>query len=74
MEIKINNDGNLEIKRAGEWVKQECPKQVKCCGHHCPMFCEPEYRSPDHKSYNRKYLRLCGVMLIGTITDERGGK
>lgn len=75
MEIKIDKQGNLWIKRGGEWKKQYCPSTYDQpeCGDWCPLFGEPF--SLDEKiagDKNQSTLPLCQIELIGKITDERG--
>ncbi len=67
MKIKINDDGYLEIERAGKFKEQYCPSGGKC-GDGCALFEELE------KEDDCIILRLCKkVYLIKQkdFTDER---
>jgi hypothetical protein len=71
MEIKINVDGMLFIKRAGKWKKQCCSKHLgNPCGDWCPLFGEPDYEVGVQQP-NR--LDLCESILFSEkqIIDER---
>lgn len=76
MDIKLDDDGKLHIRRAGEWKRQECPFQEYsiACGDWCPLFSEPVFReadTPEREPVNQ--LWLCqDKLLTGAITDERG--
>ncbi len=78
MEIKIDKDGFLEIKRAGKFKLQYCPHMdfgdgegTAPCSDSCPLFGEPDtYKDEDGKM---DMLKICnGRYLTGKITDERG--
>lgn len=78
MEIKINKDGFLEIKRAGKLKLQYCPHMdfgdgegTAPCSDSCPLFGEPEdYQNKDGNMGHM--LRLCHMrILFGAIIDER---
>jgi hypothetical protein len=71
MKIAINKMGNLEIDRAGKWVRQKCMRAFEdsWCGDHCPLFGEPELNDVS-KGYDT--VVLCERTLCGTIEDMRG--
>ena len=80
MEIKINRDGCLEIKRGKEYKKATCPFDVPDditarCGDWCALFGEPEPKNPnivDENESNMAYLELCHTTLYASaIIDER---
>ena len=55
MDVKIDKDGKLLIKRKTAFVNQVCPfNSLNDCGHHCPFFDDPEQT----ESY-KKTLRIC---------------
>lgn len=77
MKIKINNNGFLEIERAGIMKQQFCvnaPVSDCRCGDWCPMFGEPELAAEVKKTGKKVLyiLTLCKANLFGDIEDERG--
>jgi hypothetical protein len=74
MEGKINQYGNLEIKRHGVFKRQFCPYNECPCGDGCPLF--SEYT---HKIYSKEChkLYLCKRYMsefIEIVQDDREGK
>ena len=41
IKVKISEDGNLSLNRAGKLKQQYCPRHEGTCGDHCPLFEEP---------------------------------
>lgn len=75
MRGKINNQGDLEIERAGVFKKQWCPYSTGMaeCSHFCPLFGEPR-RDP---FIDQITLSICynKTLFFDSFTDEReGGK
>lgn len=73
MEIKINANGYLEIKRGDKWAEQYCPRTSDgggryCCGDWCPLFGEPVIDGGSGKAWK---LSLCQTTLYGQIEDRR---
>jgi len=75
VKIKIGKDGRLWVDRAGNFKVQCCPHNNRQehwadCGDWCPLFGEPGMECPD----GLRGLEICGKLLRGEITDERGAK
>lgn len=71
MEMQIDEDGQLRIKRAGQWKNQLCPYDpyVTRCSDRCPHFGEPDTMYAEDK------LTICGGrVLCGEISDLREQK
>ena len=65
---KINKNGVLEIKRAGNMTQQECQKGGRCfCGDSCSLFREPS------EEHGVTAVALCeGVIwFFNEFVDER---
>ena len=76
MEIKINKEGLLMIKRRGTFVRQCCPRDPDGakCGDWCPLFGEPETRAYARAINDHISLSICGAhfdVLKKTFIDER---
>ena len=65
MEIKIDKDGILWIKRGKKFKAQRCRHDGIFCGDACPLFGEPEWTG------DNPTLDICNKILTGTIIDER---
>jgi len=85
MKIKRDENGYLEIERAGRFVFQYCPLDPgnpyqSRCGDWCPLFGEPEHDFVPSLHHLSGYaegpngkLPICqGRVLVGEIIDERG--
>jgi hypothetical protein len=73
MEIMINENGRLFVKRAGYYKKQSCPRLEEnvACGDWCPLFSEP--KGMCDKLYNTQ-INICdGKVPFGKIIDKRPG-
>lgn len=76
MEIKIDKDGLLHIKRREKDEMQKCPYHCDnegyktACGDWCPLFGDPDtYKDEDCEM---DMLQICnGRYLTGTVIDER---
>ena len=69
MEARLDEDGDLELKRASRWVTQFCPYGERNedgaadpCGDWCPLFDEDIHRSVT--------LRCAGSSVSYTILED----
>lgn len=70
MEIKIDENGYLKIKRAGLYAIQYCPhgREQERCGDWCPLFHEPNIPPGEEMGW----LQICAPKAFyEQITDER---
>ena len=72
--FKINKEGHLEIKRAGKFKLQSCPRkpELHFCGDWCPLFHEPILY--DFHKIDMIEINLChGTIMVETekFSDER---
>lgn len=78
MEGKINQYGNLEIKRNGKLIVQWCFFNHRDGGHHCgdwcPQFGEPDSYRGSEEAPNPALLNICQGRLLNfdKFIDERG--
>lgn len=77
MEIKIDEEGLLYVKRAGKWKGQVCPyhQTIQGCGDWCPLFLEAMVLEDDkNDNCYHNYLDLtCSSSLNANkiIEDKR---
>lgn len=75
MDVKIDSEGTLFIKRGSHWKRQVCQfvsmvASSNRCGDHCSLFGEPEPYGADDEKFS---IDLCGGkwLEIETLIDER---
>jgi len=63
MDGKFNEEGALEIKRAGRWKEQKCFYQCVeydvACGEHCPQVSEPIRQRNDKMERSETIVYIC---------------
>jgi len=82
MEGKINNNGELYIKRGLGYRQQECKHKADldytACGDSCPLFGEPTFTLVQERMWpslpaHYAKLELCGgkILYFTNFKDER---
>jgi hypothetical protein len=76
MKIKIDQDGDLWIKRAGRWVIQICPHHAGHCGDLCPLFRGPFERDEliTGIGFGKHIVFICDGVILSSgepVVDER---